>query len=143
MARIFLAFCLLVSLVLLSSVVRADDASLERRLSLAEQMQDIRPARDQVNGAIEAYVLALPEEVRSSYRAELQDVLNYKALEKISIDAYADVFTEAELRAMVEYYSKPESRSAADKLGQYANIVYPEIVRMLDQAKMRIRAGSE
>jgi hypothetical protein len=67
--------------------------------------------------------------------------LNYEALEKISIDAMAETYTVAELEAMNEYYSKPEAKSAQPKYSNYANKVFPEITRMLDEAVMRVRTG--
>jgi hypothetical protein len=119
----------------------AIDPALERRLKLAEQMHKLRPVRDQVESAIEQYAQTQPPEDRAAFISAMRSVLNPKALERISIDAYAEVYTEEELKAMVEYYSKPEARSASDKYNDYAKIVYPEIVRMLDKAAMRVRTG--
>ncbi|MCK5285396.1 MAG: DUF2059 domain-containing protein [Alphaproteobacteria bacterium] len=118
-----------------------DDDSFEARQELARKMQDIRPARKQVDDAVEQFVSSLPANEQEIYKTALQKILNYKALERISIDAYADTFTEKELIAMVEYYSKPEARSASDKTSQYAQKVYPEIIRMLDKAMMKIKTG--
>lgn len=117
------------------------DPALERRLKLAEKMHELRPVRDQVENAIEQYAQTQPPEERAAFMSAMRSVLNPKALERISIDAYAEVYTEEELKAMVEYYSKPEARSASDKYNDYAKIVYPEIVRMLDKAAMRVRTG--
>lgn len=117
------------------------DENLERRLELAHEMQDLRPVRAQVEAAIDQYILRISPAQRESYRVALRDILNYKALEKISVDAYAEVFTAEELEIMVDYYSKPEAQSASDKAGQYAAIVYPEIVRMLDKAMMKAKTG--
>lgn len=118
-----------------------DDANLERRLELAKEIQKVRPVQSQVDGALERYLQSVPESQRDSYRRALQGVLSYKALEKISNDAYAEVYSEAELSAMLEYYKKPESLSAAKKSDQYAGRVLPEIMRMLDRAMMRVRTG--
>ncbi|MCB1563494.1 MAG: hypothetical protein KDJ75_07970 [Alphaproteobacteria bacterium] len=119
----------------------AIDPALERRLKLAEEMHKLRPVRDQVESAIEQYAQTQPPEDRAAFISAMRSVLNPKALERISIDAYAQVYTEPELKAMVEYYTKPEARSASDKYSDYAKIVYPEIVRMLDKAAMRVRTG--
>ncbi|GJL84447.1 MAG: hypothetical protein DHS20C02_02220 [Micavibrio sp.] len=121
----------------------ADDASFDSRLELAEKMQALNPARAQVSKAIEKYVASLPAKERDVYRAALGNIINYKALEKISVDAYAETFTEAELAAMVEYYSKPEAVSARDKHSEWGKKVYPEIIRMLDKAMMRVKTGGE
>lgn len=118
-----------------------DKGSLDKRLDLAEKMQALNPARDQVNVAISRYVEQLAPENRDAYRAALQNVLNYQALERIAIDAYAEIFTEAELEAMVEYHSRPEAISARAKEGEWSKKVYPEIIRLMDQAMMRVRTG--
>lgn len=114
----------------------------DMRLALAEKMQRLRPARDQVETAIERYVSGLPEPQREEYRTGLKNILNYEALEKVSINAYAETFTVEELQAMVDYYSKPEARSASEKFEDYAAKVYPEIIRMLDRAMIRAKTGA-
>lgn len=118
-----------------------DDPSYAQRLELAKQMHELRPVREQVNGAIDQYASRLAQDQQESFKTAMRSVLNAKALEKISTDAYAEVFTQEELASMVAYYSKPEAQSASEKLGQYAGIVYPQIVKMLDKAAMRVKAG--
>ncbi|MCF8495845.1 MAG: hypothetical protein K9G62_04165 [Alphaproteobacteria bacterium] len=122
-------------------VLAQDDAAQDRRLELAARMLEIRPAREQVESAIEHYVARAPANQRDALRSSLRNALNYKALEKISLDAYAETYTVEELEAMVEYYGKPEARSASQKSGDYAKKVYPEIIRMLDKAMMKTRTG--
>ena len=119
----------------------AEDPTYDERIELATKMHELRPVRAQVDGAIEQYALTRPESERISFKSAMRNVFNIKALEKISIDAYAETFTVEELRAMVEYYSKPEARSASDKINAYAEIVYPEIIRMLDRAAIRLKTG--
>lgn len=119
----------------------ADDASLQKRIELAKKMHEIRPTRDQVNAAIDQAAMTQPEQEREAFKSAMREVLNYRAIEKISIDAMADTFTAEELQAMVDYYSKPEAKSAGDKEGAYRAKVYPEIIRMLDAAMMRVRTG--
>ena len=120
-----------------------DPATLENRLALARQMQEFRPVKEQVDTAIEMYIAQIPEAQRETYKAAIRDALNYQALEKLSVDAMAETYTEAELRALVEHYSKPEARSASDKYETYAGKVYPEITRMLDKAMMRLKMGAD
>lgn len=115
--------------------------NLEYRTELAEKLLETRPAKVQVESAINRYVARVPKEKQAELRETLRSALNYKALEKISVDAYVETYTTPELEAMVEYYSKPEARSASRKSGNYAKIVYPEIIRMLDKALMKVRTG--
>jgi hypothetical protein len=42
---------------------------------------------------------------------------------------------------MVDYYSKPEAQSAAKKDAEFAAKVYPELIKMLDQAVIRLRSA--
>jgi hypothetical protein len=141
-ASLTLAITLFSFAVFAADITPADDAGLERRLELAKQMQEIRPAKDQVDKAIDVYVSRLPPNEKESYRAALKNILNYKALEKISIDAYAATYTEEELQAMVSFFGSPEGRSASAKSDEYNKLVFPEIVRMLDKAVMRAKTGA-
>lgn len=119
----------------------SQDATYDERVTLAKEMIKIRPVREQVESAINQYAQTRPPAERDSFKTAMRNVFNIKALEKISTDAYVDTFTVQELRSMVEYYSKPEAKSATEKFGDYAGIVYPEIIRMLDRAAIRLKAG--
>jgi len=117
------------------------DPTYDERIALAKKMHELRPVREQVEQAINQYAQTRPQGERESFKSTMRNVFNMRALEKISIDAYAETFTAPELSAMVEYYSKPEAISAGEKFDNYAGIVYPEIVRMLDRAAIRVRTG--
>lgn len=134
----FIAAFILVSV---PAVLAQEDTSLERRIDLAKQLQEVLPVKEQINSAIERYTAQMTQQQREVYARALASAFNYKALEKISVDAYAEVYDEAELEAMLEYHSKPEAASIAAKTNNYAEIVYPEIIRMLDRAMMRIKTG--
>jgi hypothetical protein len=122
---------------------KQDPADLDKRIELSKKWHGLMPVsvRDQVNLAIEEAASAQPENQKEIFRANMRNILNYQAIEKISIDAMAEIYTTAELQALVEYYSKPEAKSATTKYQLYAAKVYPEITRMLDQAMMRARTG--
>ncbi len=104
-------------------------------------MHKIRPTQDQVYTAIDQIANQQPEAEREAFRNAMRQILNYKAIEKFSIDAMVDTYTVEELEAMVEFHAKPEAQSALAKEQDYADKVYPEIIRMLDQALMRVRTG--
>ena len=119
-----------------------DEASIARRAELAKKLHDLRPTRDQVYAAIHQAAATQPPEEQESFRMAMRNVLNYQAIEKISIDAMVEIYTEPELQTMLDFYSKPEAKAASAKEDQYAGKVYPEIMRMLDEAMMRVRTGS-
>ncbi len=114
---------------------------MARRLELAGQLQGVRPVKVQIDRAIDRYVERQSEATRAVDRMALQKTLNYKAIEKISVDAYAQVFTDAELEAMIAYYSTPESHAAEAKILDYRALVGPEIIRLMDQALIRAKIG--
>jgi hypothetical protein len=123
--------------------VLAEDVDIEydMRVDLAIEIHKFRPAKTQVNAAIEQVSNALPAGEREAFRIAMSQVLNYNVIEEISINAMVETYTQAELRAMFEYYAKPEARSASDKYSEYASRVQPEIVKIIDKAMMRMRTG--
>jgi len=116
-------------------------SNYKERLVLAKEMHEIRPAADQVDSAIDSVSLKMPQASRESFKSRMRNLLDYRAIERISINAMAGTYTLAELEAMVEYYSKPEAQSALDKTSEYQQKVGPEIVRMIDRAVMQMRTG--
>ncbi len=114
---------------------------LAKKIALAREMHKIRPTRVQVDSAVNRASLALPVRERRAFVDSMKGMLNYNAIERISTDAMIETYTLKELDAMVEYYSKPEAKSASDKISNWASIVQPEVVNMIDKAMMRIRAG--
>lgn len=117
------------------------EPNFKARLALAKEMHEIRPAADQVDSAIDSVALQMPENARNDFKAKMRNLLNYRAIENISINAMANTYTLEELEAMVEYYSNPVAQSAIEKTGIYQQKVGPEIARMIDRALMQMRTG--
>lgn len=122
--------------------VKQDEATLARRVALAEEMHKIRSTKDQVDGAIKRAAKTLPANEREAFTAAMSTILNYRAIERISVDAMAETYTVEELEAMVEYYKKPEAITAAKKMRSWIEKVQPEIQRIIDKAMMQVRAGA-
>lgn len=118
-----------------------DEAILEKKIALAKEMHQIRPTRTQVDSAVAGAAMSLPASERQNFIIMMKSRLNYNAIERISIDAMVDTYTLVELEAMVEYFSKPEAKSASAKVHSWAKAVNPHIVRMIDEAIMRIKTG--
>lgn len=118
-----------------------DEATLARKTELAKEMHNIRPTRVQIDAAVDRASMALLPQDRENFVAAMKSMLNYNAIERISIDAMIETFTLKELEAMVEYYSKPEAMSASAKTPLWASKIQPEIVRMIDKAMIKIRTG--
>ena len=109
--------------------------------ALAKEMHEIRPAAEQVDSAIDSVALKMQQASREGFKSKMRNLLDYRAIERISVSAMAETYTLEELEAMIEYYSKPEAQSALDKTAVYQQKVAPEIVRMIDRAVMQMRTG--
>jgi hypothetical protein len=123
-----------------------DDTDLARRVELARGIVEILPSRPQIEQAVDEYVTTslagYSDKDRETFRRAMLNVINPRSLDKAAVDAYAGTYTAAELAAMLEYYSKPEARSALARQAEFEGRIRPEILRMLDQAVLRIRSVS-
>ena len=119
----------------------AADQDFERKVELATRMHLFRPSKKQVDIAIAQIASRYPLAQAESFKSAMRRILNYKAIEKTSIDAMVETYSTAELEAMVEYYAKPEAQSAAEKYKSYAGKVQPELIKMIDKAMMRLKAA--
>lgn len=119
----------------------ADNSTYDERLALAREMHDIRPARLQVEQAIENAAAKLPPLDRETFKREMLGGFDFERLEELSIKAMAEVFTVEELSAMVAYYSSPEARAITGKMPIYEEMMQPEIMKMLDKALIKLRTG--
>ncbi len=118
-----------------------DEVLAAKKLELAKQMHKIRPTREQIDAAVMRAASLLPQYDRRNFMNAMKTMLNYNAIERISIDSMVETYTVKELESMVAYYSLPEARTASMKVVFWGNKVQPEIARMIDRAMMRIRTG--
>ena len=118
-----------------------DPDILAKKVALAKNMHDIRPTSAQVDSAVYRASLGLQPSDRQNFMTAMKGMLNYNAIERISMDAMVETYTLLELESMVEYYSKPEAKSASDKVPFWASKIQPEIANMIDKAMMRLKTG--
>lgn len=112
------------------------------RLGLAQKMHEIRPAKQQIEDAVNTAANRLPAAAREDFRAQMMRSIDIAALEKHSVEVMAETFTKAELEKMVGYFGTPEAQSIAQKMAIYQSIMMPVITQMLDKAAMEARTGT-
>ena len=117
------------------------DPGLNRRLELAEKMHEIWPVRVKVEEALENASLSFPPEKRAEFKAGMRKAIKYDLLEEESITAMANIFTEKELQAMIDFYGSPEGRAVGEKTNDYVRALEPVMTKMLDQALIEVRTG--
>jgi hypothetical protein len=131
------------AVILIGSLVPAhaqDDTA--RKEQLVNKMHEIRPARTQVEEAIEQVSRNLPPVDRDRFLRMVNKAFDYDKLEKMSKESMMELFTVAEMEKMVDYFGSPEAKAIGEKLPKYQEKLQPEIIRMLDAAMMADRTGA-
>lgn len=123
--------------------VAAEEAISAERLKLAEQMHEIWPIRTRVESAIEKVSENFPEERRAEVKAAMRKSIQFDELEEESIKAMAGIFTEEELKAMIEFYGSDVGRSISEKTSDYELALRPIMTKMMDKAMLDLRTGTK
>lgn len=123
--------------------VTTTDPDYAQKLELSKKMNEIRPAKMQVQEAIEQVSANLPPLERDKFMKMVQNAFDYDKLEKTSIETMASLFTVPELQKMVEYFGSPEAKTVGEKLPKYQEKIQPMIIQMMDKAMIEQRTGGE
>lgn len=118
-----------------------DDGDYALRLKLSQDMHKIWPMRQKVENALDVVAKRIPEKDRLTFKAAMRKSIKFDALEEASIDAMADIFTEKELKKMIEFYGSKEGRSVSYKTGDYEKALQPMMIKMLDKALLDAKLG--
>lgn len=114
----------------------------KERLALAEKMHEIWPIRVRMERALDGVAENFPEERRTEIRATMRRSIQWSVLEDESIKAMADIFTEEELQAMIDFYGSETGRSISAKTGDYEMALRPVLTKMIDKAMLDMRLGA-
>lgn len=115
----------------------------EIRKELARKLNEVNPVSLQVKTSVARIARDWGLAEKEKFEKELLAEINLPEIEKKSIESLAEVYTAAELQVMLDYYSKPEAASIAEKMPIYQGLVQPGISRELDRALMKLRTGYE
>ena len=122
-----------------------DDAANEAMsdtMTLSKKMHDIWPMRQKVELALDNIAARLPEGERTKFKGAMRRSIDFDALEQASTDAMADIFSEAELQKMIDFYGSKEGRSVSHKLKDYEAALQPLMIQMMDKALLNAKLGS-
>ena len=114
----------------------------KERLQLAEKMHEIWPIRVRMERALDSVAENFPEERRTEIRATMRRSIQWSVLEDESVKAMAEIFTEEELQAMIDFYGSEVGRSISAKTGDYEAALRPVITKMIDKALLDMRLGT-
>ena len=90
------------------------ERNMEQSFAVARQMQMAQLK----NMALSDFDAAAAKEVREKTMDFMQQELSWKNLKDEFVAAYAEVFTEAELKALVDFYRTPTGAAYVDKVPQ-------------------------
>ncbi len=126
-----MAACLAV--VMSSGAVMAQDAdgNIERKTELSEELHTVWGVRDDLKGLVDSIAEKIPAEKRSEFLDYMDEVMDYDAIQELSVNTAVETFTEAELEAMVDYYTSDLGQSAEQKKVRYNEALTPRVQSMM------------
>lgn len=119
-----------------ATVVSQASDDLQNRLALARELHDIKHVKDHIRETITAASVNLPVVEREDFKKYMELKIDFDDLEKKSIQYTAEIYTAAELQAMIDYFGSTEGRSAEVKGEEYAKKFGAEVRKTIDQAIM-------
>lgn len=122
--------------------IAEDMSTTEKKIRLAAQIHQYRPVKNMIAQAAEQIALRYPEERRKSVTKAIIENIDYQKIREESIERMADVYTEAELNKMKEFYGSEEYQSISKKNDIYFQLVQPTVVKELDAVLINLRTGT-
>lgn len=119
----------------LTSTASAQDSSdMARKLELAKQYSASVPVAEEIEKSISELTIQVPVEKRALLKSTLQRNIKIDQLQSVSEMSLADVFTVAELEALVNFYKTPEGKAIKDKMPEYQSRLEPILGQMIRDA---------
>jgi hypothetical protein len=119
--------------ILFSPSARAQD-DLANRRAAAERYEATMPIAKMMEESIQQMAAALPEDQRSTFVAQMEQVVDGKRLRLIALDQMIQVFSTEELDALAAFYGSPVGQSIVTKFPVYIAEVMPLIQLELARA---------
>ncbi len=121
----------ILAMILVTPVMADDTADLAAKLKLAKEYSKQVPVADEVKATIDALAVQVPMDQRVIFRSVLERNIKVDQLESVSELSMAEVFTEAELKALVDFYSTPRGQATRVKMVEYQNRIKPILEQMI------------
>lgn len=109
------------------------------KLGLAKQYIASVPVESDIRAAVDAMAQNAAPDQRVLIKSIADKTIDYNRLRTAAELNAADLFTEAELKAMIKFYSTPEGQSIRTKMPQYEASLQPVVVEVLQAFVMRLK----
>ncbi|MEM9469655.1 MAG: hypothetical protein AAF988_05790 [Pseudomonadota bacterium] len=128
-----------------TSIEAADNSiagtDFDKRLELSKQMHEVWPIRPKIEQALDSIAAQINPQNRLRFKSAMRKAINFQSVETASVEAMADIFSEAELEAMIAFYGSKEGRSVSFKTDDYERALQPLLTKMLDKALLDTKLG--
>lgn len=114
--------------------VETTDPITDGRIALATKIHEKVNVREKLFKAMEVVTQFMTPSEKADFWSKMNTAITEEQINKISIDAMADTYTEDELRAMLTFYSSPAGQTAEAKRTDYEKKVTPEFTKLIDKA---------
>lgn len=126
----------------LSEGISENMSVTEKKIRLAAQIHQYRPVKNMISQTAEQIAMRYPEDRRKSVVTAIIENIDYQKIREESIERMADVYTEAELNKMKDFYGSDEYKSISKKNDIYYQLVQPTLVKELDAVLINLRTGT-
>lgn len=109
------------------------------RLALAKAYINSVPVEDQVKAAIEDMISRVSADQRVLVRSIAEKTIDYTRLRDAAAQTVAEIFTDAEIKKMTEFFASPEGKSVSAKLPIYEQRMQPVMTDMLRDFVLKLQ----
>lgn len=130
-------------LLLASTRARAEDPAVSaEQMKLAREYVAIVPVEDDIKKAVDELSTKVPPDQRVLYRSIADKFIDYARLRNAATLATAEIFTEAEIKAMRDFYSSPEGKSIREKMPVYEQRMQPVLTEVLRDFVLKLQENN-
>lgn len=99
--------------------------------NLAVQLAAVMPLDQQVNEFTTRIAEGLPQEKRDLFQGIMKKNINIVELRSAAADALAKTYTVPEMKLLLDFYSKPETKVIMAKMTDFATALAPSVEVMV------------
>lgn len=114
----------------------------EERLKLARQYIASVPVEDEVKAAVDALSKNIREDQRVLFRSLAESSIDYARLRAAAELATAEIFTEDEIKAMIEFFGSDTGKAIRKKLPQYEARIQPVLTEVLHKFVVKLQENN-
>jgi hypothetical protein len=110
---------------------------IDPKTALAIKIHEKVDIRKRLFKALDILTQFMTPTEKLDFWSRMDKAITKDDINDISIKAMADTYTEAELQAMLDFYSSPAGQSAEGKRAEYEAKVSPQYTKLIDEAVVK------